>query len=277
MDLLTLTVLVGAGLVAGYINATAGAGSLLTLPALIFSGLDASAANATNRVAVLIQLTVAWWTYHQGGVRLDRRVGWTLVAPALVASLGGAWVAAQWFTHRQLQGSIVIAMCVFAVLSLVPSKPATTAKSIPSSPPSSNTRRQRAGTPESSHVGLDHVVGKPAVMLLFAAIGAYAGFLQAGAGVLILLTLSRGFGVPLVIGNAIKVAVLAVLTLPVLLAFLYWGEQVDWFRGLVLAFGTTVGARLGALHTLSKGESFARTMLLFSVGLAAVKLAWDLW
>jgi uncharacterized protein len=52
MDIAQIALLVGAGLVAGAVNALAGGGSLITFPALIATGLPSVDANVTNSVSV---------------------------------------------------------------------------------------------------------------------------------------------------------------------------------------------------------------------------------
>ena len=57
MELIDAALVVGAGLVAGIVNAMAGGGSLLTVALLnVFVGLPGLVANGTNRVGVLVQL-----------------------------------------------------------------------------------------------------------------------------------------------------------------------------------------------------------------------------
>ena len=46
--------IIGAGLIAGFINTLAGSGSLLTLPLLMFIGLPPNMANGTNRIAIML-------------------------------------------------------------------------------------------------------------------------------------------------------------------------------------------------------------------------------
>ena len=53
------------GIIAGFLNVTAGGGSTLTLPALIFLGLDSSMANGTNRIAILIQNISAVYSFKK--------------------------------------------------------------------------------------------------------------------------------------------------------------------------------------------------------------------
>ena len=79
-----------AGLLAGYVNSIAGAGSLLTLPALIFTGLDAVAANATNRVAVLFQNVAAIVAFGRAGHGKPSRAALWLSLPAIATSALGA-------------------------------------------------------------------------------------------------------------------------------------------------------------------------------------------
>jgi len=64
-DPVALIILFSVGLIAGFINVTAGGGSTLTLPVLIFLGLESSLANGTNRVAILLQNISAVYSFKQ--------------------------------------------------------------------------------------------------------------------------------------------------------------------------------------------------------------------
>ena len=60
--------LVGGGLLAGFVNTLAGGGSVITIPILIeVVGLPANVANGTNRVAILLQNVIGVATFHRGG------------------------------------------------------------------------------------------------------------------------------------------------------------------------------------------------------------------
>ncbi len=56
--------LVGAGLMAGTMNAVAGGGSFVGFPAMVFAGLPAIAANATNTVALFPGTLASTWAYR---------------------------------------------------------------------------------------------------------------------------------------------------------------------------------------------------------------------
>ncbi len=213
--ILHLLLLFIAGLFAGFVNAMAGAGSLLTLPALIFTGLGATAANATNRIAVLFTGLSAMTAYRRGGLRVGRLVLWLLL-PTIVGAVGGAFVASL-LDNGGTRIAIAIAMVVFLSLSLVPRRKPTGEPDAPSGPPAF------------------HWAMVPA----FVAIGFYGGFLQAGVGILILLYLSFVHRTDLVAANAVKVAVVAALTVPALGVFALRGVHIDLVRGLVLASATS--------------------------------------
>ncbi|MEZ4368274.1 MAG: hypothetical protein R2939_18645 [Kofleriaceae bacterium] len=51
--------LVAAGVVAGWINTVAGAGSVVSLPVLLLWGLPVAEANGTLRLAILVQTAMA--------------------------------------------------------------------------------------------------------------------------------------------------------------------------------------------------------------------------
>jgi uncharacterized protein len=56
--------ILGAGLVAGAMNAVAGGGTLLTFPTLIWTGLVPLNANATNTVALVPGALASAWGYR---------------------------------------------------------------------------------------------------------------------------------------------------------------------------------------------------------------------
>jgi len=250
---LSLIVLFLAGLAAGYVNSVAGGGSLLTLPALIFTGLDPSVANATNRIAVLFQNAAAIVAFRRGGLH-GGRLAVTLLVPSMVAAAAGAWVATL-LEERELSLAIAIAMLSFLALMLV---------------------RRPQKDPQDAP---DGEIAPPrfhwTMVLGFSAIGFYAGFLQAGVGLLILLYLSALHGTALLPANAIKVIVVLGFAAMAIVVFGLSGVPMDPVRGTVLAVATTLGGYLGARDTLRRGERFVRWTVVVAVAASAVKLVFD--
>ena len=91
-DLLSIAVLTSVGVIAGFINVTAGGGSTLTLPALIFLGLDSSVANGTNRIAILLQNVSAVQSFKQENF-FDLKTSLKLSFFTLPGSVAGALLA----------------------------------------------------------------------------------------------------------------------------------------------------------------------------------------
>ena len=160
------------GLFAGTVNAMAGGGSLLTVPLLSLAGVEGLAANGTNRVAVLVQTGTA----ARGYVR--RRVeGWAealqVFPPTLVGGLVGAAVVSQLEddTFERIFGLLMIPMLVLVLW------------------------RPDTGNSDSWP--------RWVTLVVFFGVGLYAGAIQAGVGLLLLMVLARA-GHDLVTANLIK-------------------------------------------------------------------------
>lgn len=89
MDLWEAILLIVGGVVAGVVNTLAGAGSLLTVPLLVLAGLPGGVANGTNRVGVLLHNLTAAWRFRAEGVP-GLRQALPMIAPVCLGSLAGA-------------------------------------------------------------------------------------------------------------------------------------------------------------------------------------------
>ncbi|WP_434391053.1 sulfite exporter TauE/SafE family protein [Melittangium boletus] len=84
--------LLGAGLLAGAMNALAGGGSFLALPALVLAGVPSLAANASSTVALFPGGLASAWAYREdlrpvGGVSLWKMWGVSVLGGLLGATL----------------------------------------------------------------------------------------------------------------------------------------------------------------------------------------------
>ena len=246
-ELLVLAILVGVGIVAGWINTVAGAGSLLLLPALIFAGLPADAANATNRISILVQSIFALWGYRRQGLVVGASERTFTIAAAIGGVIGA--LIATWLSAPALRDAIVVAMGVMLVLSLVPRKKEAESRTLPI----------------------------PTALTTFGlfAIGIYGGFLQAGVGILVLLFLSLVTGAGLVASNVLKSMLTLALSIVSLVVFASRGETIDPILGGALAIGSAAGGYLGAHATVKLGEKWIRGAIVVAVSLSMIKLLLD--
>lgn len=238
-----LSALLGAGFLAGIVNTVSGGGSLLTLAALMFAGLPANAANATNRLGVMLASGTAAARFHKLGF-LDTRQALKLVPITCLGALLGAKLSVD--IDEQLFRR-VIGLLMVVIVGIMWLKPNRWLK------------QEQPSLPAWAQ------------QLVFAAIGVYGGFLQAGVGIFLLSALVLTAGQDLVRGNALKSALVFFFTMPALAVFLY-EDLIFWVPGLVLAAGNTVGAVLGAHMTVNWGPAFVRAALTITVLVSAAGL-----
>ena len=117
MEWYMILALIGTGLAAGFINTTAGGGSMLTLPLLMFLGLPANVANGTNRIAILLQNIIGVNTFRQKKV-LNFKTDIKLAVPAVVGSLIGAMFAVEIdpLILKKIIAGLMVAMFLLVVL-----------------------------------------------------------------------------------------------------------------------------------------------------------------
>ncbi len=234
------------GLVAGIVNTLAGGGSLLTVPLLVVLGLPGGVANGTNRVGILLQCLAAVWGFRREGVFEPRRIAEAavpVVLGSLVGALGIARVADATFER------------IFGVLMLL--------LLVPTLREVSGRRRRREATTNPGW-------SRGTAAGVFFAVGLYAGAFQAGVGLPLLFALLHA-GHDVVRANAIKVAVIAVSTVAAVPVFAAQG-LIEWEPALLLAFGFTLGGRLGATVAARGGERVVRPVLAVAVVVLAARM-----
>ncbi len=251
MTIGTLLLLVLAGCATGLVNVMAGGGSLIAMPVLHLMGYAGPLANGTNRVAILVQDLTALVNYFRNGYK-ELRLGVYLAACALPGATLGAYLGTKlegvWFERT-------LALVMFGVLALM----ATDRKSAPEHAPAIIITPRRYALAGVLMVGA----------------GFYGGFIQAGVGFILMAILHRVLGLDLVRVNMHKVFIGACYTVVTLAIYASRG-QVNWLVGLVLAVGNALGAYLGSVMTLKKGERWIRIVFNIALVAMAIKLLFDL-
>lgn len=238
--------IIGAGLIAGFINTLAGSGSLLTLPMLMFIGLPPNMANGTNRIAIMLQSLVGSLGFRKQA-QLDRQTGIKLGIPSVLGSVAGALMA---LALKAKAMERVIGVLLIIMFFMVLLKPEAWLKG-----------QKDKGIHGSTWLNFT----------VFFLIGVYGGFIQAGVGFFLLGGLVLGAGMDLVKANAIKNFLVFLYTPFALLVYML-GQQVDYKSGLILSVGSMTGAWLGTRSAVSWGPSFVRYVLLAAVLISAIQL-----
>jgi len=235
MELWQLALLVATGLVAGFLNVTAGGGSLLTVPVMVFMGVPGPVANGSNRIAILAQSITAVGAFFRRGFA-DFRLSLTLACCAVPGALLGASFGVRlegiWFER-------VLALVMIAVLLLMIFG-------------DQRERPDKGGEPSRRQLLLGHIC--------MVGVGIYGGFIQVGVGFIIMPVLHRVMGLDLLRTNMHKVFIVMSYSAAALLVFAARVE-ILWAAGLALALGNSAGGWVSANLQLSRGDSLIRVVL----------------
>jgi len=242
----TILLVIGAGVLCGFINTLAGSGSLVSLPILMFIGLPPNMANGTNRVGVFVQNLVTTTTFHRKRI-LDIPLGMEVAIPTIAGSVAGAFIVLE-LPDRAVE--IVVGVVLFIMLI----------------PMWFNPKQWLEGKDLSKTR-----VRRWLRWLIFFVVGAYGGFIQAGVGIFLLAALVLNAGCNLVKANAQKAMINLMLTFFAMIVFMVNG-QIDWVVGVTLAVGNAIGGFLGTKWAVSWGPAFVRYVVMIVVVLAGTKL-----
>ncbi|MBN6739335.1 sulfite exporter TauE/SafE family protein [Acidithiobacillus sp. MC6.1] len=239
-----LAVLFAAGTGAGFINVLASGGSMLTLPILIFSGLDPVAANATNRIGILMENVTATYAFHHRGlVKIGKgsKLALWAIPGAVLGAITSVHISNLWF-----QRVLVIILILSIVTIFLP-------------------RRVSKGERPDGHAS-------PWLYPAMMGLGFYGGFIQLGAGFLLITALHHLLTSRLAQINAYKTLIISLYTLPAILVY-GWMGQIRWERALAITMGGMVGAWLASRLALGRrGELLVKMVLAIMVLLMAAKL-----
>jgi uncharacterized protein len=222
MDIAHILLLIGAGLLAGAVNALAGGGSLITFPSLIAIGLPSVDANVTNSVSVFpgYVSSVVGSRADLAGQRRRLRV----ILPTSVAG-GAAGCALLLLTPARAFEVIVPFLVLGAAATLAFQDRLRGLVGHP-----------RALSPRRQAITLQIVVFVGAV---------YGGYFGAALGVMLVAALGLVLDDTLARVSALKNAVSAVVGLGTVVAFAIFGPVV-WTAVAVLAPAAMLGGYAGA-------------------------------
>lgn len=238
------------GMVTAVFNVVGGGGSLLTIPALVETGLTAQAANATNRIGVWLQAVVSSTTFVRRK-QVPFPLGWQLMPFGMVGAIGGA-VAAAIIDETQFRRVLAV---VFAVMGVQLLRDVLRG----------NMKGPSSETPAAFTWKL---------ALATVGIGFYGGFIQAGAGIVILLVMTNLGPMGIKAANGLKVLLVLGFATVSLIVFLSIDHRlIAWGPGLTFGTGSMVGGWLGARYHERIDAQTVGWILVVAVFAAAARFA----
>ncbi|MCP4490210.1 MAG: sulfite exporter TauE/SafE family protein [Gammaproteobacteria bacterium] len=245
LNITYLFVLIVTGTFAGTINILAGGGSNLTLPALMIMGMPPEVANASNRVGIFIQSLVGMRGFSRHGMLVTEDLPHIMIPTLIGGVMGG--LLASFAPSNILKPLLLGTMLSMALLILV--RPTAIA-------PEPGTPFARMRDTPGAWIGLGLA-------------GVYGGFVQAGAGFVLLAALAGTLRYDLVRANALKIVCTLGFTIVALAIFIVRG-QVDWVPALILTVGYIIGAQLGVRIAISIKPEALKWFLLIMTLVACV-------
>jgi len=244
----TWVALVVVGVVAAVINSIAGGGSFLVLPVLMAAGLPPSVANGTVRVGVVFSCVTSALTFQSKGL-LD----WKKLLPIAPGMVLGAWIGAELANSLEeewLRTSFGLVLVAWAVVLLLRPGRFLEARE--------EAREEARGMGVAGHA-------------MALAIGVYGGFIQAGVGFPLMALLIYWLGMDALRGNAIKVALVLVFTVPAFAVFLRDGN-IAWLEAGALVLGNMIGGWAGTRWQIRAGVKLIRVFVVVMVTISGVLL-----
>jgi len=246
MNLTQALVLLGAGFVAGVMNAIAGGGTIVTFPALIFTGINAIHANATSTVSLIFGVLGSIAGYRK---TIPRVKDWLklFVPVSLVGGfLGGILLGA---TPLKVFEAMVPFLILFATVLFMAQR----------------VFRRRAHFVGDAEESAQPQKKTSAGWLIGAAIfqffvSVYGGYFGAGIGILMLASLGMlGFH-DIHEANTVKAVLGWVVNIIAALYFI-WKGLVDWPQMFAVAVGSLAGYYAGALFAQSISQNAVRRLI----------------
>jgi len=242
-DIFGIIILFVVGAVAAFINVTAGGGSSLTLPVLIFLGLDPSVANGTNRVAILFQNVSSIYSFKREKY-YEFKNSLILSALTLPGAIIGAITAVK-ISDELFEKILGVIMILIIVTMLLPKK-------------------------KTDKTNNDFKIDWK-ITLSMIIIGFYGAFMQVGVGFLLMAAFQYLMSLDLIRVNMHKVFVVFVFTIPALIVFILT-DNINWYYGLTLSVGYSIGGWWGAKLSVKKGEKFIKLVLIVAILIMSLKL-----
>jgi uncharacterized membrane protein YfcA len=231
------------GVVAGIINILAGSGSILTLGIMSLMGIPADVANGTNRIGIVLFGVSGVYQFNKKS-SLDFKLSFPLVILSLIGALFGTLTALK----ISKDGFEFILGCVFFVLFFV------------------------VWLKPEEKIGKHHTFPKFLIYLAIVLVGFYAGFIQVGAGVILLIVLKILLQQNYTALNPIKLIVITAANILALILFTN-GGLINWEIGISLAIGQIIGSYYGVKINQSdlNVNSIIQASLLVLITLSVLK------
>ncbi|RWR06820.1 TSUP family transporter [Paenirhodobacter populi] len=240
--------LLGAALLAGFVDSIAGGGGLITLPALLLAGASPLGALSTNKVQSIFGSATSAYSYAVSG-HVDPRSQIRAAAVALLAGIAGAWSASlvPMESLRIALPVILIAIAAFFAF--------------------------RRGLNDLDRVRRISPLAFTAFVV--PVVGFYDGAVGPGAGSFYMLGFVTLAGYGVLKATAHTKMLNFASNFGGFLAYALTGHAW-WAIGLAMGVAQIIGARIGSRMAMKQGARLIRPLLVVTSTLMALRLVWQM-
>ena len=223
MTILHLVIAAIAAILAGFVNAIAGGGTLISFPILIALGLPAVTANVTNTVALCpgyLSGTLA----QRKDLKGQYKKLWVLIPVSLVGGALGGWLL---ISTEEKNFRIIIPYLILLATILLALQVQVKGWIL----------RKKILTEDGNLL-------KSPLIILVALAAIYGGYFGAGVSVIVLATLGLIYSDTINRLNALKQVIAFSINISAAIYFCF-SSKVDWITALVMAVGAILGGAIG--------------------------------
>lgn len=214
-----LLLLLGAGFLAGTMNAVAGGGTFVALPAMIFTGVPSNVANASCTVALTPALLASSWAYREDARPIDGVSVPVFLAISVVGGLIGAmlliWTPTSTF-DRMIPWLLLVATVAFTF-----------------------------GGKIGGWLKARYTIDRKAMFAVQMVLSIYGGYFGGGVGIMMLAAWSLLLHADVRVLNPIRTLLVACCNAAAVVCFVI-ARQVSWPETLAVLVGALGGGYGGA-------------------------------
>lgn len=249
---LTLAILGGVALVAGFIDAVVGGGGMLTVPALLSLGLPPHIALGTNKLAATFASSTAAWTYYRKLLFSPSFWKKSFIATFIGAVIGTLVV--NQISTMWLEKALPLIILAAAIYTIWHPHPKTAQQSLPQVSASLYRKQWLQGS----------------------SLGFYDGLAGPGTGAFWTVSSMALYRLDILLASGLAKAMNFTSNMTSLVTFAILGH-INFALGLTMGLCLMVGAYIGAHSAIRFGAKFIRPIFITVVMILAIKLAYQAW
>jgi uncharacterized protein len=252
LDANSLALLIGIGLLAGFIDAIVGGGGMLTVPALLSLGLPPHLTLGTNKLSACFASGTAAYTYFKKQLFTPSFWKESLYSTFIGALLGTIFI--NFVSTYWLEKFLPLIILLVAVYSLFSRLKEGDNCVLPAKNEQLKFKQRAQG------------------FLL----GFYDGSSGPGTGAFWVISNMRLYKLNILLASGVAKSMNFTSNFTALLVFIYF-EQVNWIIGLTMGCCLMLGAYIGAHSAIHFGAKFIRPIFIVIVMIMALKLGYNAW